>query len=84
MIELMELKPDDGADPIRQHGRVSSLCCFSILVYDLKAVVGDLAEAKIPTVTPIEVVALPRLGPCRTVFTRDPDGNLLELVDVPK
>lgn len=87
MIELMHIPGASAGVPVR-FGSVEpplpSLWSFSLLVYDIEAVIGDLAEASIGPVTPIDVVRLPRFGTCRVAFVRDPDGNLIELVDVPK
>lgn len=87
MIELMHLQLDDPKKVPTEFGSAGavlpSLWSFSLLVYDIEAVIGDLADFGIPTVTPIDVVDLPRLGKTRIVFVRDPDGNLVELVDVP-
>jgi catechol 2,3-dioxygenase-like lactoylglutathione lyase family enzyme len=88
MIELMELQLSGGATvPVRfgsLDAPLPSLWSFSLLVYDIDAVIGELANAGIATATPVDVVPLPRLGTCRMAFVRDPDGNLIEIVDVPK
>lgn len=88
MIELMHLQLEGGASVPIVYGSAApalpSMWSFSLLVYDIESVIGDLADFGIAPVTPLDVVDLPRLGKCRIVFVRDPDGNLIELVDVPK
>jgi catechol 2,3-dioxygenase-like lactoylglutathione lyase family enzyme len=85
-IELMELQP--GAKPVEIHfgskeATLPSLWSFSLLVYDLEEVIAELAAVGVAPTTPIDVVQLPRIGTCRIAFVRDPDGNLIELIDVP-
>ncbi len=87
MIELLELQP--GARPVEHRpgsasGPLPSLFSFGVLVDDIDEVLAELEERLgVRPVTGAQVVRLPRAGESRLVFVRDPDGNLVELVDIP-
>lgn len=84
-IELMELQ--GGAVPIRFGSReatLPSLWSFSLVVDQLEPFLAGLAEHGVEPVAPIDVVSMSRAGTCRIAFVRDPDGNLIELIDVPR
>ena len=53
---------------------------LAILVKDLDAKVASFVAAGVTPLCPIEEVRLPRLGPARISYVRDPDGNLIERV----
>ncbi|HVY49280.1 MAG TPA: VOC family protein [Minicystis sp.] len=85
MVELMAFAPGAAGEPLDVRygsvGSVPSIYNLTFLVDDLDAFVARLeAEGVAPASPPMEV-ALPKSGATRIQFIRDPDGNLLELVD---
>lgn len=96
MIELMELHlpPDQGVrqrlwSKVSRAGAAAldevggGIRNFALLVDRLEPTLERLAQSGVRPICEIVEVRLPRLGPSRITYVRDPDGHLIELVDVP-
>jgi catechol 2,3-dioxygenase-like lactoylglutathione lyase family enzyme len=83
-IELMECRSADGSPlpaPPGERQAAPSIRNFSISVPDVDDALRRLAEIGVAPVSAVLPIDMPRLGKSRIVFVRDPDENLLELVD---
>ena len=84
MVELMELRmPEGESAPVASGGAPSapSIRNFTIAVADIDACLAKLATIDVKPASRMIRMQLPQLGNNRIVFVRDPDGNLVELVD---
>jgi catechol 2,3-dioxygenase-like lactoylglutathione lyase family enzyme len=81
MIELQEfqahraLTPDAATQPLRKGW-------ISILVPDLRALIGNLRAQDLHPDSEIFVVELTKSRACEAVFYHDPDGNDLEFLQI--
>lgn len=73
-IELIHDDATSVDDPVDPDG--SGWSCVCLVVDGLDAAVADLRRLDVDVIGPIQFPA------ARTAFFRDPDGNLLELIDV--
>lgn len=83
-IELMDCRTRDGRSLFTESSdRHASpgIRNFAILVPDVEDVLERLADIGVAPASSVMAIDLPRLGESRIAFVRDPDGNLLELVD---
>lgn len=84
MVELMELRMPEGEAATvtaRESEPAPSIRNFTIAVDDVDACLAKLATIDVKPASRTIRMQLPKLGNNRIVFVRDPDGNLVELVD---
>lgn len=80
MIELLELLPRDGATPDAANPGRAPAWNLTLSVQNLDETVATLAGAGVELLVPPTVIELPKLGRARLILARDPDGNLVEIV----
>ena len=76
LVEFFEPKPVKGPALDLTHVGVTH---FAVTVYDIEMIYNEMLKAGVRFISPPQVEAT---GFAKVMFCRDPDGNLIELIEV--